>query len=125
MLSVGGHKNIVKRCEFHITWDISSPRCLLALLSNSMPYVVFKGEHPINTHSTVNRVYKTIFIGIFIRSNEYVCVITSSTCNMRCTVLTAMTIQIVVIQDGTPCSLGNEYRDFVEAAALISLQNII
>ena len=44
---------------------------------------------------------------------------------MRCTVLTAMIFQIVVVQDATPCSLGNEYRDFIEAAALISLQKII
>jgi hypothetical protein len=27
----------------------------------------------------------------------------------------------LVIQDVTPCSLGDEYRDFVEAAPLFSL----
>jgi len=52
-------------------------------------------------------------------NNEYVCVMTSSTCNMRCTVLTAMTSQIVVVQVATPCSLENEYQDFIEADALI------
>jgi hypothetical protein len=50
---------------------------------------------------------------------------TSSTCNVRCTVLTDVTFQIVVIQDVMPCILGDEYRGFVEAAALISLQKII
>jgi hypothetical protein len=39
--------------------------------------------------------------------------------------LTAVTFQIVIIQDVTPCSLGDEYRGFVEAAALISWQIII
>jgi len=43
---------------------------------------------------------------------------------MRCAVLNAVTFQIVVIQDVTPCGLGDEYWGFVEAAALISLQNI-
>jgi len=44
---------------------------------------------------------------------------------MRCVVLTAMTFQIVVIQEMTPCSLGDEYQRFVEAAALTSLQKIL
>jgi hypothetical protein len=43
---------------------------------------------------------------------------------MRFKVLTVVTSDLV-IQDVTPCSLGDEYRDFVEAAALFSLQKIL
>jgi hypothetical protein len=81
-----------------------------------MCYEVYKGEHPIE-HFVVQSIlpkrepYRNVY------PVQWICLCNDS---QYLTVLTAVTFHIVVIQDVTPCSLGDEYRGFVEAAGLIS-----